>query len=290
MTSARHLPSTLALSAIFAILAAGGAQAGTGQPSPWQLGFQGSVTEVMDFINTFHNWLLVVITVITLFVLALLVYVIVRFNEKANPVPSKTTHNAAIEVAWTVIPILILVAIAIPSFRLLRTQLVPPPADITIKATGHAWYWSYEYPADQNGGFTFESNMLDDAARQKAISEGRPATETPRLLAVDNEVVVPVGKVVKVQVTAADVLHAFAMPSFGIKVDAVPGRLNETWFKAEREGVYFGQCSELCGQNHAFMPIAIRVVSEERYAAWLNEAKSRYASLDGDAPRAVANR
>ncbi len=268
---------------------AGAAQAGTGQPSPWQLGFQGSVTEVMDFVTTFHNWLLVLITAITLFVLALLVYVIVRFNEKRNPTPSRTTHHVGLEVAWTIVPVLILVAIAIPSFQLLRKQLVTPAADLTIKATGHAWYWSYEYPADQNGGFSFESNMLADDARQKAIAAGRPATEVPRLLAVDNEVVVPVNKVVRVQVTAADVLHAFAVPSFGIKVDAVPGRLNETWFKAEREGLYFGQCSELCGQNHAFMPIAVRVVSEERYAAWLAEAKTRYARID-DAPRAVAAR
>ncbi len=280
--------SLTALSALAAGLATA-AQAGTGQPSPWQFGFQGSVTEVMDFITTFHNWLLVLITAITLFVLALLVYVMVRFNEKRNPTPSRTTHHVGLEVAWTVVPILILVAIAVPSFQLLRKQLVPPPADVTIKATGHAWYWSYEYPADQNGGFSFESNMLAEDARQKAIASGRPASEVPRLLAVDNEVVVPVNKVVRVQVTAADVLHAFAMPSFGIKVDAVPGRLNETWFKANREGLYFGQCSELCGQNHAFMPIAIRVVSDERYAAWLAEAKTRYARID-DAPRAVAAR
>jgi cytochrome c oxidase subunit 2 len=267
------------LASVPAVLAAGAAQAGTGQPTNWQLGFQGSVTEVMDFITDFHNALLVLITLITLFVAALLVYVMVKFSEKRNPVPSRTTHHAGLEVAWTVIPILILVAIAIPSFRLLKMQLVPPPADVTIKATGHAWYWSYEYPKDQ-GGFVFESNMLTDQQIAQAVAAGRPRTEVPRLLAVDNEVVVPVNKVVRLQVTAADVLHAFAMPSFGIKIDAVPGRLNETWFKATREGVYFGQCSELCGQNHAFMPIAIRVVSDAQYASWLEQAKQKFASTD----------
>lgn len=264
------------------MLASVAAHAGTGQPSPWQIDFQGSVTEVMDFIHNFHNFLLVVITAITLFVLGLLVYVMVRFRESKNPVPSKTTHNVPLEIAWTVVPIMILVAIAIPSFRLLKLQLVQPQADITIKATGHAWYWSYEYPQDQagGGGFRFESNMIPDDKLQPG---------QPRLLAVDNEVVVPVGKNVRLQVTAADVLHAFAMPSFGVKIDAIPGRLNETWFNARTEGVYYGQCSELCGQNHAFMPIAIRVVSEQAYAAWLGEAKQKYAAID-DAPKALAAR
>jgi cytochrome c oxidase subunit 2 len=259
------------------VMASAASAAGLGQPVPWQMGFQQPATEVKEYIDWFHNLLLVIITVITLFVLALLIYVMVRFNEKANPVPSKTTHNAMLEVAWTVIPVLILVIIAIPSFRLLKLQLVAPKADIVIKATGHAWYWSYEYPADQ-GGFRFESLMLEDEQRQEKMKAGTPESEVPRLLAVDNEVVVPVNKVVKLQVTAADVLHAFAVPSFGIKIDAVPGRLNETWFKATKEGIYFGQCSELCGARHAFMPIAVRVVSDDRYAAWLAEAKQKFAS------------
>jgi cytochrome c oxidase subunit 2 len=173
-----------------------------------------------------------------------------------------------LEVAWTILPVLILVAIAIPSFRLLREQLIIPKPDVIVKTTGHSWYWSYEYPADQGGGFSFDSNMID----AKDLKPGQP-----RLLAADNEMVVPINKVVKVQVTAADVLHAFAMPSFGIKIDAVPGRLNETWFKAEREGVYYGQCSELCGNGHPYMPIQIRVASDADYAAWLADAKKKYA-------------
>lgn len=267
----------LAALAVAAALVAqsGAAFAGVGQPSPWQMGLQVPVTEVAEFMHWFHDGLLWIIGIIVAFVLALIIYVVVRFNEKRNPVPSKTTHNALLEVAWTIIPVLILVIIAVPSFRLLRLQLVTPPADITIKATGHQWYWSYEYPEDQNGGFTFDSNM--DANGQ------------PRLLAVDNEVVLPVGKTIRVQVTAADVIHAFAMPSFGLKIDAIPGRLNETWFKADKEGVFYGQCSLICGQNHAFMPIAIRIVSEQQYAAWLMDAKQKFAST-GRAPMAVASR
>ncbi|MDJ1157850.1 cytochrome c oxidase subunit II [Chelatococcus sp. SYSU_G07232] len=245
------------------------ALAGTGQPSEWQMGLQTPVTEVAQYIGWFHNGLLWLIGAVVAFVLALLVYVMVRFNEKTNPTPSKTTHNSLIEVIWTVVPVLILVVIAVPSFRLLKLQLVPPKADVTIKATGHSWYWSYDYPQDQGGGFAFDANM---------VPEGQLKPGQPRLLATDNEVVLPVNKVVKVQVTSADVIHAFAVPSFGIKVDAVPGRLNETWFKAEREGIYYGQCSELCGQNHAFMPIAIRIVSEQQYAAWLEEAKKKFAA------------
>ncbi len=259
------------------------AQAGTGQPSPWQVNFQGSVTEVMDFVHNFHNWLLVIITIISLFVLALLVYVMVRFRESANPVPSRTTHHAGLEVAWTVIPVLILVVIAIPSFRLLKLQLVAPPADITIKATGYAWYWSYEFDKTR-GGVTVDQRILSRGEQSNALAG--PNGE-PRLLAVDNELVVPVNKVVKLQVTAADVLHAFAVPSFGIKVDAVPGRLNETWFRARQEGIYYGQCSELCGQYHAYMPIAVRVVSEARFAAWLDE-KKKLAARETDRPTTVA--
>ena len=232
---------------------------------------QTPVTDVARDMASFHTWLVWLIVGISLFVLVLLLVVIFKFSETKNPVPSRTSHNTMIEVAWTILPILILVAIAIPSFRILREQLVIPQADIVVKATGHAWYWSYEYPQDQ-GAFTFDSNLVEEAD----LKPGQP-----RLLAVDNEVVVPVNKVVKLQVTAADVLHAFAMPSFGIKIDAVPGRLNETWFKADREGVYYGQCSELCGARHAYMPITVRVVSEAQYASWLAEAKQKFASTDG---------
>jgi cytochrome c oxidase subunit 2 len=241
------------------------AMAGLGQPSAWQFGLQQSASPIMDNIIWFHDFLLYIITAITLLVLALLVIVIVRFNARSNPVPSKTTHNTLLEVAWTVIPVIILVSIAVPSFRLLFAQTTIPPADVTIKATGKQWFWSYSYP---DNGFEFDSLMLQDADRKP---------DQPRLLAVDNEVVVPVNKVVRVQVIGADVIHAFAVPSFGVKIDAVPGRLNETWFRATREGVYYGQCSELCGKDHAFMPITVRVVNDRDYAAWLDQAKKKFA-------------
>ncbi len=238
-----------------------------GQPHPWQVNLQAAATPVMEDIHRFNGLLLVTITAIVLFVLVLLVVVVLRFNERANPTPSKTSHNTLIEVAWTVIPVMILVMIAIPSFRLLHLELNVPPADMTIKAVGHQWYWSYEYP--DNGNFGFDSLMLTE----KELKPGQP-----RLLAVDNEVVVPVNKNVRVQVTAADVIHSFAMPSFGIKIDAIPGRLNETWFRATQVGTYYGQCSELCGKDHAFMPIAIRVVSEADFTAWVAQAKAKFAS------------
>jgi cytochrome c oxidase subunit 2 len=231
----------------------------------------------MDNIISFHNFLLVIITLITLFVLALLVVIIVRFNARANPVPSRTTHNTLLEVAWTLVPVAILVMIAIPSFKLLFYQLNVPQADLTVKATGKQWYWSYSYP--DNGKFEFDSLMVRD--------EKQLRTDQPRLLGVDNEMVVPVNKTIRVQTTGAEVIHAFAVPSFGIKIDAIPGRLNETWFKATREGVYYGQCSELCGKDHAFMPIAVRVVSEQAFAAWIEEAKQKFAR-DDNAPTNVA--
>lgn len=263
------------------------ALAGTGMPSPWQMNLQGAATEVSEYIHWFHDWLNVIIFTISIFVLGLLIYVAWRFNERKNPVPSKTTHNALLEVAWTVIPVLILVVIAIPSFRLLKLQLEIPQSDLTVKVTGKQWYWSYEYPQD-GGAFGFDSLMLDEKQRAEAIASNKiAAAESPRLLAVDNEAVVPVGKVVRVQVTAADVIHKFTVPSFGIKIDAIPGRLNETWFRADREGIYYGQCSFICGQNHAYMPIAFRVVSAERYAAWLAESKKKFASA-GDAAGKVA--
>jgi cytochrome c oxidase subunit 2 len=267
----KRFMAMLAVAAGFAAIG-GRAFAADGQPSEWQMGLQRSATPVMDFISSFHTVLVVIITVITLFVLALLVVIAVKFNAKANPTPSRTTHNTALEVAWTVIPVLILFGIAIPSFRLLFYQLDIPPADMTVKATGKQWYWSYAYPDD--GNFEFDSLM----------AQGKE----PRLLAVDNDLVVPVNKVVRVLTTGADVIHSFAVPSFGIKIDAVPGRINEIWFKAEREGVYYGQCSELCGKDHAFMPIAVRVVSDADYATWLADAKKKYARIDAPQPTALA--
>jgi len=245
-------------------LAAGGAAFGA-QPQPWEITLQEAATPVMASIISFHNLLLWIITIITLFVLVLLVLVVVKFNAKANPVPSRTTHNTLIEVAWTLIPVLILVAIAVPSFRLLFQQLDIPKADLTVKVTGKQWYWSYAYP--DNGKFEFDSLMAAD--------------KQPRLLGVDNEMVVPVNKVIRVQTTGADVIHAFAVPSFGIKIDSIPGRLNETWFKATKTGMYYGQCSELCGKDHAFMPIAVRVVNDQEFASWVEAAKKKYATNPG---------
>jgi len=258
------------------VLAAGVALAASGHPDPWQLGLQGSASPVMDDIIWFHDFLLWIIAAITVFVLALLVIVVVKFNHRSNPVPSRTTHNTTIEVLWTVVPVLILVMIAVPSFRLLFYELKIPPADITVKATGKQWFWSYSYPDSK---FEFDSLMVQD----KDLKTGQP-----RLLAVDNEMVVPVNKVVRVLVIGADVIHSFAVPAFGIKIDAIPGRMNETWFKAEREGMYYGQCSQLCGRDHAFMPIAVRVVSEKDYTAWIDQAKKKYATDDSVRPTAVA--
>ena len=261
----RHLLglATIALVAAGITLATGGtAFAELGQPAPWEWHLQPSGSPVMDNIVWFHNFLSVLIILITLFVLALLVIVVMKFNAKANPVPSRTTHNTLIEVVWTLVPVLILVGIAVPSFRLLFLELDVPKADLTIKATGKQWYWSYAYP--DNGKFEFDSLMAQD--------------KQPRLLGVDNEMVVPVNKVIRVQVTGADVIHAFAMPAFGVKIDAIPGRLNETWFKATKTGMFYGQCSELCGKDHAFMPIAIRVVDDQEFASWVESAKKKFAS------------
>jgi cytochrome c oxidase subunit II len=245
-----------------ALVAGGTAFAELGQPAPWEYKLQEAASPVMEDITSFHNFLTVMITVITLFVLVLLVMVVVKFNAKANPVPSKTTHNTLIEVAWTLIPVLILVGIAVPSFRLLFLELDVPKADLTIKATGKQWYWSYAYP--DNGKFEFDSLLAQD--------------KQPRLLGVDNEMVVPVNKVVRIQTTGADVIHSFAVPAFGIKIDSVPGRLNETWFKATKTGMFYGQCSELCGKDHAFMPIAVRVVSDQEFATWVESAKKKFAT------------
>ena len=252
----------IAAAALLCVTANGALAQTLGQPHPWQLGLQEAVTPVMERIIHFHDFLLYIITAITCFVLALLVICMVRFNAQRNPVPSRTTHNTLLEVLWTIVPIAILLVIAVPSFKLLFFQLIPPPADLTIKATGKQWFWSYSYP--DNGKFEFDSLMAAD--------------KQPRLLGVDNEMVVPVNKVVRVQTTGADVIHAFAVPAFGIKIDAIPGRLNETWFKATKTGMFYGQCSELCGKDHAFMPIAVRVVSDQEFASWVETAKKKFAT------------
>ena len=242
------------------------AKAFADQPKDWQLGFQNPASDGMrDIVNFHNNLLLPIIIAISVFVLFLMLYACVRFRASANPNPSKRTHNVTVEILWTLIPCLILIVMAVPSFKILYKQDTIPKADVTVKAIGYQWYWGYEYP-DEN--IIFESYMIET----KDLKENQP-----RLLAVDNEVVVPVNKVVKVLITANDVLHAWALPSFGVKRDAVPGRINETWFKAEKVGTYYGQCSELCGIKHAFMPITVRVVSEEDYQEWLNGAKIKFA-------------
>ena len=257
----------LGLAVIGIALAVGGvAFAEIGQPSPWELTLQPAASPVMENVTWFHNFVLWIISAITLLVVVLLAVVVVKFNARSNPVPSRTTHNTLIEVVWTIVPVLILVGVAIPSFRLLFEQVDVPKSDITIKATGKQWYWTYAYP--DNGKFEFDSLLAAD--------------KLPRLLAVDNEVVVPVNKVIRVQVTGADVIHSFAVPAFGIKIDAIPGRLNETWFKATKTGMFYGQCSELCGKDHAFMPIAVRVVTEQEFAAWVETAKKKFASSRTD--------
>ncbi|MFO1189474.1 MAG: cytochrome c oxidase subunit II [Alphaproteobacteria bacterium] len=237
------------------------------QPVPWEMKFQPAATPVMEFITNFHNGLLILISIITLFVMGLLLVVIVRFNAKANPNPSTKTHNTLLEVVWTVVPVIILVVIAVPSFRLLYFMDRAPDADMTVKAIGHQWYWSYEYP--DHGNFGFDALMIPDSD----LKAGQP-----RLLTADNAVVVPVNTKVRLLTAAEDVIHAWAIPSFGVKIDAVPGRTNETWFQVTREGTYYGQCSELCGVNHGFMPIQVEVVSKEKFAAWVAE-KRRAAGL-----------
>jgi cytochrome c oxidase subunit 2 len=266
-----HLTAIAA--AVTAVVAsAGGALAQLGQPAPWQMDLQEAATPVMETIAGFHYFLLWVIGLISAFVLALLIIVIVRFNARANPTPSRTTHNTPIEVLWTIVPVVILAAIAVPSFKLLFTELDVPKVDLTIKATGKQWFWSYAYP--DNGNIEFDSLMVPE----KDLKPGQP-----RLLTVDNEWVVPVNKVVHVLVTGADVIHSFTVPSFGSRIDAVPGRMNDTWFKATVTGMFYGQCSELCGKDHSFMPIAVRVVSEAEFNAWLVTAKQKFAT-DTKAP------
>jgi len=266
-----------ALTPALLLASAGAALAQLGQPTPWQIGLQESASPVMDDIAGFNTFLIWVTTAIALFVLVLLAIIIVRFNARANPTPSRTTHNTPLEIMWTVIPVVILVLIAVPSFRLLFLQLDVPKPDLTVKATGKQWFWSYSYP--DNGNFEFDSLVVAD----KDLKPGQP-----RLLAADTDLVVPVNKIVHVLVTGADVIHSFTVPSFGIRIDAVPGRINDTWFKATITGMFYGQCSELCGENHAFMPISVRVVSESDFTAWVAEAKKKYAGADSAPANAVA--
>lgn len=264
--------AALAAVAVFGLTAVNGALAGqpvTGQPVDWQMGFQPAASPVMERMVDFHNLLLVIIFSVAAFVMVLLLIIIVRFNAKANPVPSKTTHNTLLEVIWTVVPIMILVVIAIPSFKLLFFYDTVPDSAMTIKAVGHQWYWAYEYPDD--GDFGFDASMVED---------GDLADGEPRLLATDEKIVLPVDTDIRVLLTAEDVIHAWAVPALGVKMDAVPGRLSETWLRITKEGKYYGQCSELCGVNHGFMPIEIHAVSKAAYAAWVVEAREEYARVD----------
>jgi cytochrome c oxidase subunit 2 len=250
-------------------MAALAATAGAAEPRPWQLGFQPSATPVHDRITAFHDELLVIISLITVFVLGLLAYVMVRFHHSRNPVPTRTTHNPVIEILWTVVPVLILVAIAVPSFKLMYYMDRVPNADMTIKVTGNQWFWSYEYP-DQ-GGLKFDSNLV----QEKDLKPG-----DLRLLTVDNPLVVPVGATVRVQVTgvADGVIHSWFVPSFGVQEYAVPGRLNESWFQVERPGTYYGECNQICGINHSQMPIEVKAVSKADFDTWLGDAKKKFAA------------
>ena len=263
-----------------ALLAASvlGGPAAFAMPENWGINFQPAATAAADGIHSFHEMLLYLIVAVTLFVLALLIIVMVRFNKRANPVPSKTTHNTLIEVVWTVVPVVILVVIAIPSFKLLyANERIPPDIALTIKAIGKQWYWSYEYP--DNGNFTFDSYMISDADLQQGQK---------RLLETDNRIVLPIETNIRLQTTAADVLHSWAMQQFGIKIDAVPGRLNEQWMYIEHPGTYYGQCSELCGVNHGFMPITIEAVTKEQFQTWVTEAQTQFAKV-GDTGTSVAD-
>lgn len=243
-------------------------------PKPWEMDLQPAVTPVMTDIEDFHRLLLYIITAICIFVLVLLLWILIRYNRRANPVPSKMTHHTLLEIAWTLVPVIILVFIAIPSFRLLYFEMDIPKPDLTVKAIGKQWFWTYAYPASK---IQFDSLMLSDADAAK-VGE-------PRLLGVDNPIVVPVNKVVQIETTGADVIHSWAVPAFGVKMDAIPGRLNHTWFKATKEGTYYGECSELCGARHAFMPIEVKVVSEPDFQKWLAGAKQKFAAGDPPADR-----
>jgi len=239
------------------------------EPKPWQLGFQPPATEVMDRLSAFHDVLLIIITLIAAFVLGLLVYVMWRFNQQRNPLPSRTSHNTVIEMLWTVVPVLILISIAIPSFKLMYYMDRVPNPEMTIKVTGHQWYWSYEYP-DQ-GGLVFDSNFIPE-------DQLKPAQK--RLLDVDNPLVVPADTIIRVLVTGTDVIHSWFMPSFGVQEYAIVGRLNESWMKIDHPGTYYGQCNQICGVNHAFMPIKVEAMAKDAFQRWLVDAKKKFARRD----------
>jgi cytochrome c oxidase subunit II len=246
-------------------------------PQPWQLNLQHAATPVMERLYDFHTFLLWIISAIALFVFGLLLFVIVRFRENISPVPSRATHHTLVEVRWTVVPVLILVVIAIPSFRILYYSDWIEEADMTIKAIGHQWYWSYEYP--DNGNFTFDAVLTPE-------NELKPGQI--RLLETDKRLVLPVDTTIRVLVTADDVIHSWSVPSFGVKRDAIPGRINETWIRIEREGTYYGQCAQLCGQGHAFMPITVEVVSKDAFKTWVQEAQAKFAQAPGETVPAIA--
>ncbi len=261
------------LAAFIAALAGISTAAFAGAPQPWEMTLQPAATPVAEQLHHLHTWLVVIISAITAFVMLLLLYVIVRFNERRNPVPSKTTHNTLVEVLWTVVPIVILVGIAIPSFRLLYYADRTEEAEMTLKIIGHQWYWSYEYP--DNGNFTFDALLVEDTDLQQGQL---------RLLETDNEVVLPVDTNIRLLMTADDVIHAWAIPAFAVKLDAVPGKVNETWTRIERPGIYYGQCSELCGVRHGYMPIRVRAVTKEEFTAWVAQAQEQFARADDAAP------
>ena len=281
----RHLAklgaSVAGLAGAFGVAGAALAQ----QPTDWEVDFQTALSPSMERIVDFNLMVTIIIVIITAFVFGLMAWIVIRYNKKRNPTPSTTSHNTMLEVAWTVVPVIILLIIAVPSFRLLYFTDRVEDADMTLKAIGHQWYWSYEYP--DHGDFTFDALMLED----DELEEGQP-----RLLATDEAVVLPVGAKIRLLTTADDVIHSWAIPALGVKMDSVPGRVNETWFQINREGTYYGQCSELCGTLHGFMPIMIEAVSQEEFDAWVEFAREEFASasdtstevalLDAGAPKA----
>ena len=267
-----------ALAVFFTAIMIGGGVAIAQKPENWQMGFQDAHSPTMEKIVSFNDILFWICVVMSLFVMGLMAYIFIRFNAKRNPVPQKFTHNSLIEVLWTVIPVIALVAIAIPSFRLLYFMDRTDEAEMTIKAIGHQWYWTYEYP-DLGEDISFDAVMLTE----DELEEGQL-----RLLETDESVVVPIDTNIRLLVTADDVIHAWTIPSFGIKIDAVPGRINEGWFRVDAVGIYYGQCSELCGRDHGFMPIRVEAVSKEDYAEWVAYAQEEFASNDGDEDLTVA--
>jgi len=264
----------VALAAVFAS-ALGVQNAVAAEPKKWQLGFQEAVTPTMEKIDSFHDFVTILSIIIALFVMVLLLIVIFRFNEKSNPTPTTTTHNLPLEIAWTVIPILILVAMAVPSLKLMYFADRVDDPDMTLKIIGHQWYWTYEYP--DHGNFTFDANIVteEDIAKDSSLK---------RNMDTDERVVLPVGKKIQLLMTADDVLHNWGIPAFGIKLDTVPGRLNETWVQINKPGVYYGFCSELCGVNHAYMPITVEAVSPAAFEKWVKQAQKKYAKVDGSPP------